>query len=269
MRFSVTKVLAVVVASGALKSLKTGNYLLSLALLAVAAAICFSHLISSYVQQEKSDFFQTTVKNTYESAVNEQPIESYNTLKLNLMEKVEALLGTDELESNWVEHLEPKQLQVLMIALRKRMHRNIQCRFQIEQDKPGQHKLWKHKLVSEEFWESLITAEKELSAEIEECMLEGDELRPNWRETLFNESLDIWRAERHRQMTLERQKEQAEEEKRAKEEEIRRLHQEQKHIEQVAKQKETMAAKLAASLAREEEQEAERAKKKNGGKKKK
>lgn len=251
------------------KQFVLGDNHVPLALMAVTGAMYIvSSVASHFTIHEKSEFFRSAVSSSYEPAAGVQVIEAYDALKINLMDKVEAKLETDVLEADWVQHLEPKQLQVLRSSLLKRMHRNIVCLVAIERDKPNQLKLWRHKLLSEERWESLLQCEKELATEIEECMLESEELKPGWRETLFQEALTLWRQECHRKREEEREREKLEEAKRAKENEIRMRLKEQRTKENAERHEEKLAEKLAEQLAREEQQEAERAKKKGGKKKK-
>merc|ERR1711962_765282 len=117
------------------------------------------------------------------------------------MDQVSSKLGCGpDLDADWCKHLNEKELVVLKTALRKRMYRNIDCLAALERDKPGKYKLWRHKLVSEEVWDSLQRVEDSVTKEIDECTLEADELQAGWGQDLFQEVLESWRSDQQRQM---------------------------------------------------------------------
>jgi len=201
------------------------------------------------------------VQTDYVLVEDETAIDAYDRLKLHLMDKVESARDgrVSELCADWVNELDTRELQVLIMSLRKRMHRNINCLAALEGDKRGYLTLWKHKVISEEQWKNLLMREHELTQEIEECMLEAEELKPGWRETLWEESHRFWWQTRQFEQQKEMQQQRVNEEKKAEEERANKLEEERKAEAKTAE-------KLAASLAREEEVAMERAKKKGNAK---
>jgi len=228
------------------------------------------HIMEIIRNETKSDFFKATVQTEYTAKHPETAIVAYNTLKANLMDKVENILNVKELQADWVKHLTEKELSVLKQSLRKRMFRNIDCLATVEREKPGKYKLWKHKLVSEEVWESLQKVEGHLTKEIDECMLEADELQLGWGQSLFQEVLDVWRHETQIEMQKEHERQKLEEAKQSMEEEKAIAQKKLQINAKEEKQKLIDAERAAAELAREEqiaqEREAKKAKKKSSQK---
>jgi len=221
------------------------------------------HFIQVNLKDEKSAFFHEVVQTDYKLVEDETAIDAYDRLKLHLMDKVESARIRDgrvsELCADWVNELDPKELQVLIMSLRKRMHRNITCLATLEGDKRGYLTLWKHKVISEEQWKNLLMREDELTQEIEECTLEAEELQPGWRETLWEESHRFWWQTRQFEEKKHLQQQRVNEEKKAEEERANKLEEDRKAEAKTAE-------KLAASLAREEEVAMERARKKSNAK---
>jgi len=227
----------------------------------------FRSVAAMVTTDTKSDFFKETVQTEYTAKHPETAITAYNEIKVKLMDKVQDVLGVDELQADWVKHLKDIELNVLKQSLRKRMYRNIDCLATVEREKPGKYKLWKHKLVSEEVWESLQRVEESLTKEIDECMLEADELQPGWGQSLFQEVLDVWRHEMQHEMEVERQKQLREEAKNSQEEEKRNAQKKVQMDAKAEKQRLLDAERAAAELERQEALEMEREAKKSGKKK--
>jgi len=221
-------------------------------------------IMQSVNKDEKSEFFQESVMQTYTAKQNEDAILLYNRMKEKFMDQVaEKIKSGPDLPVDWCKHLNEKELIVLKTALRKRMYRNIDCLAALERDKPGKYKLWRHKLVSEEVWESLQRVEDSVTKEIDECVLEADEIAPGWGQDLFQEVLEMWRAEQQKEMEQQKIQERVSREREAKSASKQEATRQAQMSEKEVRQREIDAEKLAAELAREEEIQAAKDAKKN------
>merc|ERR1712060_532540 len=92
-------------------------------------------------------------------------------------------------ESSWVQRVPLPEKQILKNALMKKLIGCIDPLDQVNRDKPGNWKLWRGKLVSERYWNSLVDAEKLVHEEIEACIAEAEELEPGSRGHIFPQAL--------------------------------------------------------------------------------
>lgn len=166
--------------------------------------------------------------------------------------------GAEAQAEPWVRSLEPEKKGVLYKALRLRLLKDLDSLNQVQRDKPTHARLWHQKLVSEQYWNSLLDAERIISEEIDECLADAEELEPGARERLLPQAIQQWRMTKERQMFIEQAIAAKEKEKTDKEEA-------EKKAEKEAKQKKAMeekrAAKLMEELLREEEKAAVKGKK--------
>merc|ERR1712179_641519 len=104
-------------------------------------------------------------------------------------------------------------------ALIKRLVASIDQLDKVQRDKPGNWKLWREKLLSEVYWNSLCEAERLISAEIDTCVAEAEELEPGWREVVFRQAVQHWRMGKQREEEKKVAKKAVEQQKKAKERE--------------------------------------------------
>merc|ERR1712039_1049627 len=118
----------------------------------------------------------------------------------------------------------PEERMGLKQALMKRLVACIDPLDQVNRDKPGNWKLWRGKLVSENYWNSLVAGEKLVHEEIEACIAEAEELEPGSREHIFPQALQIWRRQKQEIGEAKaRQKEKVQEKKAVVKEERRKV----------------------------------------------
>merc|ERR1719482_1600050 len=85
----------------------------------------------------------------------------------------------------WVRELSAEERMMLKRQLVKRLVADIDRLDQVQRDKPGNWKLWRGKLITERYWNSLLDAERLVGEEIDACVAEAEELEPGWREHVF------------------------------------------------------------------------------------
>merc|ERR1712146_662968 len=122
----------------------------------------------------------------------------------------------------WSHRFPMEDRSVLYQALSQRLVKDIERLSQVQRDKPGNQRLWGQKLVSEHFWYSLVNAEMQIGAEIDECLAEADELDPGQKDSFWQFCLHQWRTEKHQEEEKKEQKKAVEQQKKAKEKEERR-----------------------------------------------
>merc|ERR1712083_963926 len=121
----------------------------------------------------------------------------------------------------WVLRLPPEKRQELQRALLQRLKASLDKLEKVQIDKPGNWRLWREKLVSERYWQSLVDAEKLVSQEIAECLDEADELAPGWKGSIVQHAVQEWRAEKQHYADKKVQKKLVEHQKKLKEKEER------------------------------------------------
>jgi len=241
-------------------------------LVAVVAAI----LLMAYIAwrgSKPSDFFLEAVQTTYGLELPEAEIDAYYDLKDRLKEQhsapPEAAAPDDPGNGTapgapalWVQRLPPEEHQNLQRALMRRLVANMDKLDQVHNDKPGNWKLWRAKLVSERYWMSLCEAERLVSEEINSCVAEADELNPGWHEHIFQQALHYWTMGKQQDMEKRMQKKAVEQGKKEKEKEVKRKEVEERKKEEDKQRQERLAEKAMEKLLREEEQKAASAKSK-------
>jgi len=257
----------------------------ALFLIAVVSALaCMAYMVWS--TSKPSDFFSEAVSDEYEMELAEEEINQYYTLKDKLQEEFApeafaAAQSGEEPEPVSLEGMDPRQAAMatmpwtvkvpaehrtnLQKALLIRLVACIDKLDQVQRDKPGNWKLWQTKLISERFWETLVDAEKMVSAEIESCICEAEELQPGWREHIFMQAVQHWRLKKQQETEKKETKRAVEqvksEEKKAVKDEIQKvLVDRRKEIEEKVRQ-ERLAQKMMEKLLAEEEAQAAKAKK--------
>lgn len=232
---------------------------------------------------QPSAFFAETVSDVYELQLDEDGIDAYYDLKDKMHQKYapEDAQGSgtnDTCEPDvdgdpspaaptWVQKAPPDARQELQKALMKRLVGGIDRLDQVQKDKPGNWRLWRSKLVSERFWGSLCEAEKMVTEEIDLCLAEANELEPGWREHIFPQALQCWRALKQKEFQQQAEKKEVQQQKKAKEQEERRKVAEIREAEEDKQRQARLAEKAMEKLLREEALEVS-AKTKDKGKKK-
>merc|ERR1740121_3109245 len=168
----------------------------------------------AYKGAQPSSFFSEAVNGIYDLELSEPDIEEYCRLKETLLEKYapehaatiaeHAELGeTAKPMERWTPKVPEEERTSLNKALMRRLVSCIGKLDQVQRDKPGNWKLWQSKLVSEQFWSSLLDAERMVSQEIDACILEAEELEPGWREHIFHQGVQCYRM--HKQQEHQKQ----------------------------------------------------------------
>lgn len=235
---------------------------------------------------KQSDFFTEVVKTSYDIQLPEADIDMYYELKdklfeaLQLQRKKRALAagnadavtpsdddGSAEPQNDlWVRDLQEEERNMLKGALVRRLVGDIELLSQIQRDKPGNWKLWRGKLVSEQYWSSLCDAERLVGEEVDACLAEADILEPGLREHIFGIAVQHWRASKAQEAEKKARKKAVEQQKKDKEKEGKRKEIEDRLAEDQKKKQERLAEKAMEQLLREEENQSKSAKGSKGAK---
>lgn len=254
-------------------------------LIAAAAAIAWI-VYTTWRGSKPSDFFAESVKSTYDLQLSDSDINAYYDLKEKVQAKYapesleepaeEAINedGTPKVANPWALKVPQEERMVLQQALMRRLVGCIDKLDQVQRDKPGNWKLWRGKLVSEHFWNSIVDAEKFVREEIDSCVAEAEELAPGsgWRDHIFPEAVQCWRMQKHRDMEKKVQKKAVKDVKKEAVKEVRKkVVDAKKEIEDKERQEkaaEKAMAKLLAEMEREDAKDAKskKAAPKSGGK---
>lgn len=253
-------------------------------LVAVVSALAYmAYMVWS--TSKPSDFFSEAVTDTYPLEMAEEEIETYYMMKDKLQEQyapehfARAQAGEDA-EPVITEGMDPKEAAMMTMpwtvrvpadqrgglqrALLFRLVACIDKLDQVQKDKPGHWKLWQSKLVSEQYWDSLVEAEKMVSNEIESCIVEAEELQPGWKEHIFMQAVQHWRQTKQKEEEKKQAKKEVEKEKKAVKNEVKKGENELR-AEIMEKVKAAQAAEKAAEKLLAEEEAAEKAAAKKKG----
>lgn len=214
-----------------------------------------------------SDFFQDAVAARYDLELPEQEINNYYDLKDRMRQQAEEAGATPaDVEDDsaadsgavarpepWVRNLTQQQRLVLQNALLQRLVSGIDKLDQVQRDKPGNFKLWRGKLVSEQFWNSLLDAEKLIGEEIDSCLVEADEIAPGSREHIFPHAVHVWRSQKQQLTEKKAAKKAVELVKKQPAKDLRNKEVEEKKAAEEKLRAERQAEKAMEKLLREEE----------------
>jgi len=240
-------------------------------LIAVVASLVFMAYVS-WKGSKPTDFFTEAVSGNYDMDLPEAEINAYYDLKEKLQTQYapESLDEEEEVDEDpentppkerWTLKLPDEERGNLQKALMQRLVCSIERLDKVQRDKPGNWKLWREKLVSEHYWESLQASEKMVGDEIDHCVAESDEIQPGWREVIFRQAVQCWRMKKqHETEKKEVKKVKVDQKKEVIKAEKAVINEAKKEIEDKLKQ-EKLAQKAMEQLLKEEEQEA----KKKGG----
>lgn len=232
-------------------------YLLCLGLLLVGARFIIKYLSA---RERSSEWFQSIVTEDYLMEFPDKEREQYEHLK----DRIRAKHGTEQGDDPQLfKSLVPVEQAILITQLKSVMVKSIANLAQIQKDRPGCHKLWRGKLISEEYWESLCAVETEVKEDISETLKEAAGLKPVGSERFFDECLDLWRKQLTQKAQEDVKLKQVEQRKQA---EIEVKQKEQKCEAQKARD-EKEREKMLNLLILEDEKEQAKEKKKAGGKK--
>jgi hypothetical protein len=232
-------------------------------LAAVAGALALM-AYTAYRGSQQSSFFLEAVRDTYDLGLSQADIDGYYDLKDRLYSQhAEASAGADggaatddgdvAGDPQWVQRIPQEARVCLQKALIKRMVSCIDRLNQVQQDKPGNFALWRKKLVSEAYWNSLCDAEKLVTEEIESCQAEAEELRPGWKDSVFRDAVHLWRLQKDQEMEKKAAKKAVVNEKKEKEKEVKRKEAEERKKEEDKVREEKAAQKAMEKLLQEEE----------------
>mmetsp|Transcript_65212 Transcript_65212/g.155739 ORF Transcript_65212/g.155739 Transcript_65212/m.155739 type:complete len:261 (-) Transcript_65212:46-828(-) len=212
---------------------------------------------------QPSDFFREAVANKYTVSLPVADINAFYDLKDKLQQQHgfpddPAPAGPPGVVAvaadPWVRKLPPEEQNALRHALMKRLVNNLDALSQVQRDKPGNWKLWRGKLVSEQFWGSLVDAERQVSEEVDTCLLEAEELQAGWKDHILNQAIQIWRLQQRKKDEEEEVKKAVKQEKKNKEKEQKQKETEERMAQEEKQRQEKQAAKAMEQLLREEEQ---------------
>jgi len=227
---------------------------------ALTALVAMAYI--AWKGSKPTNFFSEAVEETYVLELPEQEINDYYDLKERFQQKVEAMdappENADENPLSWAHRLPQEDLASLHQALLRRLVKGIDRLDQVQRDKPGNFKLWRSKLVSEHFWETLLESERLIGEEIDSCLSEADELQPGARDHCFQHAVHLWRSEKQQDRAKKEQKKAVEHEKKQKIKEERSKVAEVKQAEEDKKKQELAAEKAMEKLLREEENESKK-----------
>lgn len=210
-------------------------------------------------------FFLEAVPSLYPLTLPDADIDFYEDLKERLQKSYapEALgyvngtpNGSAEAQPftpSWAQKVPPEELMGLKHALMKRLVACIDPLDQVQRDKPGNWKLWRGKLVSERYWNSLVDGEKIVSEEIDACIAEANELEPGWRDHVFQQAVQIWRRQKQELVEKKEKIKEKVKEKKSVIQEVKRVETDKKKEEEDKKKQERLAEKAMEQLLREEE----------------
>jgi len=228
-------------------------------LVACLTALAFM-IYTAWRGSKPSGFFMEAVADRYDLDFPETEIDGYYDLKDKLQAQVEAeappgalVEGPDGAPALWAHRLPQEERLGLHQALMRRLVKDIERLDKVQRDKPGTWKLWQKKLVSEEYWNSIIEAEKQIGEEVDFCLAEADELEPGWREHIFQQAVQIWRMEKGHVIEKQMQKKAVQQVKKEKVKEVRRAVTEVKVAAEEKIRQEKNAEKAMEKLLREEE----------------
>ncbi|CAD7939706.1 unnamed protein product [Amoebophrya sp. A25] len=178
-------------------------------------------------REQSSDFFREAVETEYVLQFPDKERAAYELLKSRLREKKgpldedavvdDALNKGDEkagagggeeseeskrkkaAEAIFMRRLDDKERLVLVNGLRPVMRQSIENMAKLQKDRPGYFRLWKSKLVSEDFWESLKACEEEVGQEIKDLQDEVDRIKAGQGAPFFREVLAEYRRAREQE----------------------------------------------------------------------
>eukprot|EP00747_Dinoflagellata_sp_TGD_P164605 gnl/TRDRNA2_/TRDRNA2_184765_c0_seq1.p1 gnl/TRDRNA2_/TRDRNA2_184765_c0~~gnl/TRDRNA2_/TRDRNA2_184765_c0_seq1.p1 ORF type:complete len:262 (+),score=68.04 gnl/TRDRNA2_/TRDRNA2_184765_c0_seq1:153-938(+) len=211
---------------------------------------------------KQSDFFVDAVRSTYDLPLAVNDIDTYYDLKDRLQKQCLAVVNPsgecpeDGREIPWVPALNPEDKHNLKIALMRRLVSAVDRLDKVKRDKPGNWKLWRGKLVSEQYWTSLCECEKRVGEEIDSCLWESAELEPGWEKHIFPQAVQHWQALKARDMEKKVEKKVVQQQKKQKEKEARSIEVEARLKEEAKVREERRAEKAMEKLLAEEEKQA-------------
>lgn len=222
------------------------------------AAVLTALAIMVYIAwrgSKPSSFFTDAVADRYDLELPEHEINTFYDLKERLQEQVGVQAPVEGAEAGppWAHQLPQEDRGALMEALMNRLKAAIERLDQVQRDKPGNWKLWRGKLVSEDFWNSLLDAERLIGQEIDDCLAESDDVQPGWREHIFQQAVQLWRMDKHALQEKKEQKKAVLDEKKGRKHEEKMKVVEVKQQEEDRKKQERLAEKAMEKLLREEE----------------
>jgi len=238
---------------------------------AVVAAVVMVYI--AWRGSKATDFYSEVVSERYNLELPEVEIDAFYELK----DRLEATVGVEDAPAEgsgdapptpWAYKLPQEDRQALAEALMRRLVRTIDRLDQVQNDKPGNYKLWQKKLVSEQFWASLVDAERLIGEEVDSCMAEADEIQAGWREHIFHQAVQAWRREKQQVAEKKDAKKAVVAVKKEKLKEVRRVVVEAKQAEDDIIRQEKLAEKMMEKLLREEENASKKDKDKSKGKEK-
>lgn len=216
--------------------------------------------------QTQSEFFRDAVSQSYNMQLPEKEIDEFYDLKEKLYTKwqscvesgdpaAEALgLVAEDFEGDvWSRKIPQQEKMPLKQVLMRRFVKDIDLLSKVQKEKPGNDKLWRLKLLSETYYDSLVDAEKRLGQEVDQCVEEGDALEPGWREVIFNQAVHIWRMEQRAIWEKKDAKKQVVQAKKKAVQEEKKKVEDVKKEEEAAKKAERDAQKAMERLLLEEE----------------
>jgi len=243
-------------------------------LLVVAASLGLMAYIA-HRGNKTSDFFAAAVSTTYTAAdLSEEDIEAFYSVKDELIQKyapeypaqAEAVAAAEEAGEEvpalerWTLKVPQEERTTLQKALMKRLVSGVARLDQVQRDRPGNWKLWQSKLITECFWSSLLDAEKVVSQEIDECIVEAEELEPGWRSHIFQQAVHIYRGQKQHEhekqayemATKERDSNDKMTKNNAEQAKTKAISEKRKEIEREVKRRQTEANKSKEEKEREE-----------------
>jgi len=240
-----------------------------LLLVFAAIAIAIIVVVLRRGEQSKSSWFQENVAIDYELMLPVGEIDQFYDLKEKILSKAAdeaAVNGVDPGVEITCRTLPEHAKQILKNALMTRMVKDIDRLVQVQKDKPGNYRLWHHKLVSERYYASLCDAERELSEEIDCCLEEAEEIEPGWKEQVFQNAVYLWRQDKARQHEKKEVKKQVINAKKEIVREVKKKDTDAQMMKEKLLKEQRAAEKAMEKLLKEEErQEADSKKKKKGG----
>jgi len=208
-----------------------------------------------------SSFFTEAVTECYELELSEADIDAFYELKEKLQghyfpdyeKHFEEAQDDGKPIERWTSKVPTEERGNLQKSLMRRLVSCIGKLDQVQKDKPGNWKLWQSKLISEQYWQTLLDAEKMVSTEIDSCIAEADELEHGWKERVFHQGVQLYRMQKQQDFEKKAVKKEVENQKKAVEKEEKRKEVEKRLVVEDAIKQVKAAEKAMEKLLREEE----------------
>jgi len=227
-----------------------------LALGGIVSLVLLGRIVAKFLSRRESasPWFKDNVGTDYTLEFPDKERSQYDELQSLIRQKHDP----DGQDPEWHRSCTDPEINILLGSLKNVMVKSISNLAQLQKDRPGCYKLWRGKLISEGYWESLQLCEGEVNEDIALTLKEVNRLRPGIGDRFFEECVGLWKGQLRKTAEEEEVAKQAEAQRLAAIEEKRQA---ERDVVQ-ARREEREREKMMQALILEEERERAKAAKK-------